>query len=208
VSGVAWKPDGSALAFIANEFQRDEYTYPRADLWTVTLEGKTTRLTNDGYDHDSPAWSPDGRMIAVRREQGLSAVIAGKQNFGAPNDIFTIAATGGALTNITSGWDLLPGPPSWSPDGRFVYFTGGTGGSDHLFRASTAGASRTVEQITTGDRQLSGFSQAARWGPDGVRRRRQRPTRRAVHIVDRRPQREEADVVQRRPGEGGRSRRC
>ena len=169
VSGVAWKPDGSALAFIANEFQRDEYTYPRADLWTVTLEGKTTRLTNDGYDHDSPAWSPDGRVIAVRREQGLSAVIAAKQNFGAPNDIFTIAAAGGALTNITSGWDLLPGPPSWSPDGRFVYFTGGIGGSDHLFRVAgsyvASGFSRTsaVEQITTGDRQLNGFSQSSRW---------------------------------------------
>jgi dipeptidyl aminopeptidase/acylaminoacyl peptidase len=177
VSGVAWKPDGSALAFIANEFQRDEYTYPRADLWTVTLEGKTTRLTNDGYDHDSPAWSPDGRMIAVRREQGLSAVIAAKQNFGAPNDIFTIAATDGGsgssrtpqLSNLTAEWDLLPGPPAWSPDGRFVYFTGGIGGSEHLFRVGgsyvASGFSRTsaVEQITTGARQLNGFSQSARW---------------------------------------------
>lgn len=163
VSGAAWRPDGGALAFIANEFQRDEYVYPRADLWTVALDGKTTRLSNDGYDHDSPAWSPDGRTIAVRREQGLSAVIAAKQNHGAPNDVMTIASTGGAFTNITSGWDLLPGPPSWSPDGRSVYFSGGIGGSDHLFRASTAGASRTVEQITTGDRQLNGFSPSARW---------------------------------------------
>src|SRR5262249_15114094 len=49
VGGAAWRPDGGALAFIANEFQRDEYTYPRADLWTVTLDGATTkRLTNDG----------------------------------------------------------------------------------------------------------------------------------------------------------------
>ena len=173
VSGVAWRPDGGALAFIANEFQRDEYVYPRADLWTVTLEGKTTRLTNDGYDHDSPAWSPDGRTIAMRREQGLSAVIAAKQNYGAPNDVFIVAADGGSgssrtpqLTNITSGWDLLPGPPSWSPDGRFVYFTGGIGGSDHMFRANVgSGSSRTsaVEQITTGDRQLNGFSQSSRW---------------------------------------------
>ena len=163
VSGVAWRPDGGALAFIANEFQRDEYVYPRADLWTVALDGRTTRLSNDGYDHDSPAWSPDGRTIAVRREQGLSAVIAAKQNFGAPNDVMTIAATGGAFTNITSAWDLLPGPPSWSPDGRHVYFSGGIGGSDHLFRANAGGASRAVEQITTGDRQLNGFSPSARW---------------------------------------------
>ena len=163
VSGVAWKPDGSALAFIANEFQRDEYTYPRADLWTVTLDGKTTRLTNDGYDHDSPAWSPDGRTIALRREQGLSAVIAAKQNHGAPNDVYTVPAAGGTLTNITSTWDLLPGPPSWSPDGRYVYFGAGIGGGDHLFRVTAAGSSRAVEQITTGDRQLNGFSQSARW---------------------------------------------
>jgi dipeptidyl aminopeptidase/acylaminoacyl peptidase len=162
VSGATWRPDSGALAFIANEFQRDEYTYPRADLWTVTLEGKTTRLTNDGYDHDSPAWSPDGRTIAMRREQGLSAVIAAKQNHGAPNDVFTIAAAGGALTNVTSTWDLLPGQPSWSPDGKYVYFSGGIGGSDHMFRVA-AGASQKVEQVTTGDRQLNGFSESARW---------------------------------------------
>ena len=161
VSGVAWRPDSGTLAYVANEFQRDEYTYPRADLWTVTLDGTTTRLTNDGYDHNSPAWSPDGRTIAVRREQGLSAVIASKQLHGAPTDIFTIAASGGALTNITPNWDLLPGPPAWSPDGRSVYFNGGIGGSDHLFRAAVS--SRTVEQITTGERHLAGFSPSARW---------------------------------------------
>src|SRR5438094_3252569 len=37
VNGAAWRPDSGALAFVANEFQRDEYIYPRADLWTVTL---------------------------------------------------------------------------------------------------------------------------------------------------------------------------
>jgi len=124
VSGAAWRPDGGALAFVANQFQRDEYTYPRADLWTVTLDGKATRLTNDGYDHNSPAWSPDGRTIAVRRELGLSAVIASKQMHGAPTDLVTIAATGGAPTNLTADWDLLPGAPSWSVDGKFVYFSG------------------------------------------------------------------------------------
>jgi dipeptidyl aminopeptidase/acylaminoacyl peptidase len=160
VNGVAWRPDSGGLAFVANEFQRDEYTYPRADLWTVTLDGKTARLTNDGYDHNSPAWSPDGRTIAVRRELGLSAVIASKQMHGAATDLVTIAASGGTLTNITADWDLLPGPPSWSRDGKYVYFSGGVGGSDHLFRVAPGGK---VEQITTGERHLAGFSPTSNW---------------------------------------------
>jgi dipeptidyl aminopeptidase/acylaminoacyl peptidase len=169
VSGATWRPDSGALAFTANEFQRDEYTYGRADLWTVTIAGTTARLTNDGYDHNSPAWSPDGRTIAVRRELGLSAVIAAKQNHGAPTDIMVFTADGGAPRNLTADWDLLPGAPGWSPDGRSVYFSAGIGGNEHLFRVATAaapaGTGRTsrVEQITQGDRHLAGFSPSARW---------------------------------------------
>jgi dipeptidyl aminopeptidase/acylaminoacyl peptidase len=160
-SGPAWRPDSGGLAFVANESQRDEYTYERADLWTVTLEGTVSRLTNDGYNHGSPAWSPDGRTIAVRRELGLSAVIAAKQNHGAPVDIWTIPATGGALKNLTAAWDLIPGSPGWSPDGRFITFSAGIGGDEHLFRVPPEGGA--VAQITSGERRLSGFSPSKAW---------------------------------------------
>src|SRR5262249_27342344 len=164
VNGATWRPDSGALAFVANEHQRDEYTYGRADLWTVTLDGRTTRLTNDGFDHNAPAWSPDGRTIAVRRELGLSAVIAAKQSPGAPTVIVVFAADGTApprMTNLTEAWDLLPGAPAFNPDGRFVYFAVGIGGSDHLFRVPAAGGA--VAQVTTGERHLAGFSPSARW---------------------------------------------
>jgi len=164
VAGAAWRPDGGALAFTANEYQRDEYTYPRADLWIVTLDGTTTRITNDGYDHNSPAWSPDGGTIAARREQGLSAVIASKQGHGAPTDIFVFAADGSMppkMTNLTADWDLLPGPPSFSADGRFVYFSAGIGGSDHLMRVPSGGGA--VTQVTTGERHLASFSPSRSW---------------------------------------------
>jgi len=161
VNGATWRPDSGALAFVANEFQRDEYTYSRADLWTVTLDGTIKRLTNDGYDHNSPAWSPDGKSIVARHELGLSAVIASKQMHGAPTDVALFDADGGAPKNLTADWDLLPGAPAFSPDGRFVYFAAGIGGSDHLFRVPTA--SSRVEQITTGERHLANFSPSARW---------------------------------------------
>ena len=161
VSGATWRPDSGALAFVANEFQRDEYTYGRADLWTVTLDGAVRRLSNDGYDHNSPAWSPDGKSLVVRRELGLSAVIASKQMHGAPTDLALFAAEGGAPKNLTADWDLLPGPPTFSPDGRFVYFAAGIGGNDHLFRAALN--SSRVDQITAGERHLANFSPSARW---------------------------------------------
>ena len=160
VQSVAWRPDGGALAFAANTFQRDEYQYERADLFVVTLDGVLTRLTDDGYDHDVPAFSPDGRQIAFRRALGLSAVIASKQGHGAETDLFTMPAAGGTKLNLTAAWNLLPGEPTWSPDGRFVWFSGGIGGSTHLFRTVATGG--TVEQMTRGERKIGGggFSSA------------------------------------------------
>jgi dipeptidyl aminopeptidase/acylaminoacyl peptidase len=156
VQGVAWRPDSQALTFVSNMHQRDEYTYERADLFTITLDGKVTRLTDDGFDHDSPKYSPDGRWIAFRRQQGLTQVIQSRQKHGGPTDVFRIPAGGGAMENLTASWELLPGPPLWSPDGRQVYFSAGIGGTTHLFRAAApAGA---VEQVTQGDRRLQGIS--------------------------------------------------
>jgi dipeptidyl aminopeptidase/acylaminoacyl peptidase len=36
VQSAQWSPDGKRLAFVADSHQRDEYSYGRADVWTVT----------------------------------------------------------------------------------------------------------------------------------------------------------------------------
>jgi dipeptidyl aminopeptidase/acylaminoacyl peptidase len=150
-----WSPDSKSLVIVANSHQRDEYTYDRSDLWIVSLEGgPARRLTDDGYDHSAPAWSPDGRSLAFIRKQGLSTVLARKQTSGGSTDLFVMPAAGGTPRNLTAGWELLPGAPSWSPDGSSLYFTAGIGGQSHLFRVPAAGGK--VEQVTRGERRLTG----------------------------------------------------
>ncbi len=161
VSGIAWSPDSRRLAVVADSGQRDEYVYERADLFVVTLDGAIQRLTNDGYDHDSPVWTRDGRSIVVRRQQGLTAVISSRQAHGAPVDLFRVPAAGGALENLTANWDLLPGAPRIAPDGMYLEFEAGVGGDAHVIRLSLTGG--TITQVTKGARRLVGVSPSARF---------------------------------------------
>jgi len=75
------------------------------------------------------------------------------------NDVCVVPATGGAAKNLTVDWNLDPTNPSWSTDGSTIYFNAEVKGNVHLFAvASTGGA---VRQITTGERQLRGFTFSA-----------------------------------------------
>jgi dipeptidyl aminopeptidase/acylaminoacyl peptidase len=156
---LSWRPDSGALAMVADTHQRDEYSYERADLWTVDLQGQVKRLTDDGLEYDSPAWSPDGKSLAFRRRQSLSDVIAKKQKHGAAVDIYRMPSAGGEMTNLTAEWDLIPDAPSFSPDGKYIYFAAAEGGDTHMHRIPAAGGK--VEQLTHGDRNVGGFSFSA-----------------------------------------------
>lgn len=154
VRSMAWRPDSGALAIVADSHQRDEYSYERSDLWTVDLQGNIRRLTDDGYEHDSPGWTEDGQSLVFRRQQSLNQIIQVHQNHGAAVDLYRMPATGGPMTNLTEDWDLIPDGPTLK--GNFVYFSADTGGNIHLFRVAASGG--RVEQITKGERSLGGFS--------------------------------------------------
>ena len=156
---VTWRPDGEALAFAADEHQRDEHSYPRADLWTVTLDGELTRLTDDEYDWGDPVWSPDGAWLVASGQVGLDVIIRERWDHGSPNDLWLFRADGSERRNLTESWDLIPGTPTWSPDGRHLHFTANVGGNTHLFRLEVARGS--VEQITYGDGRIGSVSFSA-----------------------------------------------
>jgi dipeptidyl aminopeptidase/acylaminoacyl peptidase len=159
VTAAAWRPDSSALVLIADSHQRDEYSYERTDLWIVDLHAQVRRLTDDGFEYDSPAWSPDGKDLAFRRRQGLNQILQAHQKYGAAVSIYRMPAAGGALKNLTPDFDLIPEAPEWRGD--TIYFRAEVGGDGHLFRMPAAGGGPV--RITKGERSLGGFSFSERF---------------------------------------------
>lgn len=155
-TNMAWHPNGQTIAFTADPDWRNELKYNSPDLWTVTLDGHVTRLTNDGYLYADVDYSPDGRYLSYSRAFGTDMIIEQRLNHGGPQDLYVRPAAGGEPINLTATWDLDPGPARWSPDSKFLYFTAGIGGETHLFRVSVPGA--RVEQVTKGPRRVTGLS--------------------------------------------------
>ena len=155
--GAMWNESGTRLVFTADSGYRDERRYGASQVFTVTLDGTVRRLTTDrDVNHTNARFSPDGRWILYTRQLSTDAVIRRKLNHGGATDLAVIPADGGAERLLTGDWDYLPSNAVWSPDGRYVYFTGGIGGGVHLFRVSPNGGA--VEQVTTGERRITGLS--------------------------------------------------
>jgi dipeptidyl aminopeptidase/acylaminoacyl peptidase len=155
-TGLVWHPNGQLIAFTADAGWRNELTYNRADIWTVTLDGQITRVTDDGYVHSDLDYSPDGKYLSYARSFGTDMIIEKKLNHGGPRDLYVRPVGGGEPINLTANWDLDPGDTRWSPDSRFMYFSAGIGGENHLFRVSVPDGK--VEQMTKGPRRVNGVT--------------------------------------------------
>jgi dipeptidyl aminopeptidase/acylaminoacyl peptidase len=152
VSDPDWSPDGRRVVFVRDTTDtleiRDEV---EPALYVVTVaDGAARRLATGFRENGQPRWSPDGNAIAFICSKGR----------GAESDVCVISAAGGGTPrNLTAAWDLDPSGPSWSPDGKTVYFSAETRGNVHLFAVAAAGGA--MRQVTSGERQLRGFSQSA-----------------------------------------------
>jgi dipeptidyl aminopeptidase/acylaminoacyl peptidase len=156
-TGVEWSADGTTLLFTADSSYRDERRYGSGEIYTATRDGRVRRLTSDDdYSYTNARYSPDGRWILYTRQLSTDAVIAKRLDHGGPTDLAVMPAAGGPERLLTADWDYLPSSATWSADGQYVYFTGGIGGTTHVFRAAVAG--RHVEQVTKGERRITSVS--------------------------------------------------
>lgn len=101
---TAASPDGKLLAFTQANSRND------ADIWILSFEGERTAraFVQSPFWEDGGSFSPDGRFLAYHSdESGQPQVYV--QAFPGPGPRRQVSADGGRL-------------PSWSPDGREIYF--------------------------------------------------------------------------------------
>ena len=120
--GPNFSPDGSRIAFHSDRSGNFEiWVCDAAGLQPLQLT--FLRTSNTG----TPRWSPDGRRIAFDARPGEDAA-----------DIYVIDADGGAPRRVTTepSDDVVP---SWSNDGRWIYFASKRTGRWEVWKAPADG---------------------------------------------------------------------
>lgn len=145
----AWAPDGSRIAFV----RRGPDLWD--DLYLMDADGSDAVriLAATIYNYGAPAWSPDGRTLAVHY---------GDCTYDCAIGLLDLDLNGTAPVRIASqaAW------PAWSPDGKKIAFVSlsGDDGYHALHLMNSDGSD--VTELTLRD---PGGIQHPTWSPDGRR---------------------------------------
>jgi TolB protein len=125
----SWSPDGRRLAYAS--FEGDQQAVFVQTLRTGTRE----RVSSRRGVNSSPAFSPDGRLLALTlsNEQGNL-------------DIFTLDVATQVLRQLTTD-AAIDTEAAWSPDGRTIYFNSDRSGGPQIYRVGAEPGAR-AQRIT------------------------------------------------------------
>ena len=107
VGGFSWSPDGREIAF-DHTVNPDPSNGGTADISIVSVtDAKIRPLVTQAGPDNRPVWSPDGRQIA------FATSMANPFNYFTNSHIAVIPAAGGAILDLTRGFDESIGPSAW-----------------------------------------------------------------------------------------------
>jgi TolB protein len=144
IMSPAWSADGQWLAYVSFE---DRVS---AVIVQQLSTGKRQRVSARAGVNGAPAWSPDGRRLAL--------TLSGS---GGNLDIYVLDLATQALTRITED-PAIDTEPAWSADGKDLYFTSDRSGGPQIYRTDVAQHQR-VQRITFD----SPYNARPRPSPDG-----------------------------------------
>jgi len=158
-SELQWLPGGRRVLYLTGTSCGGD------GLFAVPAGGGATRpLTHDPRDLEAPAWSPDGRSVAVSVQRFACHLGA-----GLPVHIATLTSDGSHARRVTDDGDPQAGSfdrfPSFSPDGRRMAFAHGTSGSASIQTTATDGSGDRMSLLPPED----AVSAEPAWSPDGSR---------------------------------------
>ena len=155
LEGVVTTPNNGAAQFSFSETGNLVYVAGRGGFQNVSIywmdrEGKFTPLRETPGNYTNPAFSPDGKRLAL------------EINDGKRRDIWVYEWERDALTRLTFAGEGNS-YPVWTPDGqRIVYSSREKGGVFNLWWIRADGAG-DAQRLTAG----KNYQSAASWRPDG-----------------------------------------
>lgn len=163
--------DGKSLAFVSTrDGNADVFTIPFKPQKTQDIK-KAINLTHNAGGDFRPSFSPDGKLVAFSsdRDTPPTGHPAARMRAG---EIYVVDINGQNLRRLTNspGWD---GSPTWSLDGREIYFYSSRDGRYRIWVMNQDGSSRRVISPTTSEVALSPtvmpdgrIAYSARTGPE------------------------------------------
>ena len=182
-----WAPDGRRLVY-RRDFKGAGGSVARSEVRVVGIDCRDELVRPGSF----PAWSPDGRWIALTAEKGIVSVRPdgeGERLLDASGECATWSPIGSRIaycsndfdSPLSDDWDVIvmatdgsekrqlttdPGrdyPHSWSPDASEIAFTSERDGANRVWVMDADGAEQ--RRLTDLD---SDYETVVAWLPDGA----------------------------------------